>query len=72
MKLRLRLTKSYGYFKIFEFHFLSFSRDLLFFLCLPETLLSLNKKNLPQIRQVMIISDMMFKMREKLHVWKYS
>ena len=35
---------------------------------LPKTFLSFNKGNLPQLRQVMIISDMMFEMRDKLHV----
>ena len=73
MKLRLCLKKSYRNFKIFKFQFLAFSHNIF-----PPPLIKLKKKllvdkgKLPQLRQVMIISDIIVKMREKLHVLKNS
>ena len=58
--------------RFLNFIFWLFLAISFFFICLPETFLSLNQGNLPQLRQVMIISDMMFKMGDKLHVCKYS
>ena len=58
--------------RLLNFIFWLFLAISFFLLCLPETFLSFNKGNVPQLRQVMIISDMMFKMRDKLHVCKYS
>ena len=49
-KLRLFLKKRYRHFKIFELHFLAFSRDAFFLLCLPGTFfLSFNKGKPPNL-----------------------
>ena len=61
-----------GILRCLNFIFWLFLVTFFFLLCLPETFLSFNKGNLPQLRQVMIISEMMFKMRDKFYVWKYS
>ena len=72
MKLRWYLRKIYNPFKIFEFYFFAFSCDLFSFLSLRVSFFSFNKGKPPQLRQVMMISDILDKTREKLHVWKIS
>ena len=72
MKLRMCLKIIYGHLKIFKFIFLAFSCNLFSPPLSAWFFLNFNKEKLPQPRQVMIISEIIVKMREKLHVLKNS
>ena len=71
MKLRLCLKNSYSQLKILKSQVLAFYRDLIFLPLINSKKLLVDKGKLAQLRQVMIISDIV-KMREKLHVLKNS
>ena len=72
MKLRLCLKNSYSQFKILKCNIFDFSCDLFSPHLIKIKKLLVDKGKLPQLRQVMIISDIIVKMRDKLHVLKNS
>ena len=68
MKLQLCLKKSYSNFFNFKVSFFCYFFLSFFILFLPVYFFSFNKGKWPQLRQVMIISDIIGKMGVKLHV----
>ena len=72
MKLQLCLKKSYEHCKIFKSIFFDFFGDFFPPLSSCDLKKSFNKGKLPQLRQVMVISEIMTKMWYKIHIWQKS